>query len=425
MANDFRFGVVALDRFTAIFKRLRVQAVGVSKPLANVERVSAKVFAFPQVKAAGKGLGVVAAHTREIASNLSSISSPAASLFGMAAPTSLVGAAAAVAALTGRWAQMGFAVNRAAQGIGVSVDMLQRYRGAASLAGVSTDAMTSAVGTLARTLQDAQFGRNPQALVMLSKLGITIRRGKDGIVDTEAALVDLSRVLSRIKDPQVQRVLASAFGLEEALPLLRQGPEAIRKLTDQAARMGMVMGRDAIAGADRFTTSLNKLKAAIEGVFNASGSKLGGSMSSGMDYLSESVTQRRLSANPLDWLTWAMELGGALSDPPVRNWSRSASGKVTSDGSAPRSKARSTWGGEEQARRDAEGLAIVRRELENATDPRDREALQREISRRTGEPLKIELQITGAPPGTQAQARIGQQTVPVRVSNAMPNGSLP
>lgn len=424
MANDFRFSVVALDRFTSVFGKLRRQAKESTQPLRNVERINRQIFQTPQLKEAGRGFGVIAGHAREIASQLSGISGPAASLFGLGGVTSLIGVAGAVAALTNRWAALGFQVTRAAQGFGVSTEMLQRYRGAAALAGVSTDGMTSAIGSLAQTLQDAQFGRNPTALFMLGKLGIDIKRGKDGIVDTQAALEDLSRAISRISDPQVQRIVASAFGLEEALPLLRQGPEAIRKLGDEAQRLGLVQGKDALEWSVKFTESLNRMKGAMEGVFNQAGQANAGWMTRGMDFVTDS-TKRKFSANPFDWMTYALEAGQALADttPKKSPWSQKASGKVTEDRPLPGPKP--GWGGPEQAARDAAGLAIVRRELANATDPRDREALMREIARRTGEPVKVDITLSGAPPGTTAQARSAGQAVPVRISHAMPAGNLP
>jgi hypothetical protein len=74
--------------------------------------------------------------------------------------------------------------NRTAGLIGVSTDDLQRYRGAAKLAGVDSAVLTRSLATLGDTLQDAQFGRNPQALIILNRLGISIKRNASGVIDS-------------------------------------------------------------------------------------------------------------------------------------------------------------------------------------------------------------------------------------------------
>ena len=389
MANDFGFDVVARDRYSAVFDRLNRKAGEAVRPMANAQRVTQGIFRELKVTEVGKGFQLVSRSTREIASNLSSISGPASALFGMGSAGSIVGLAAAVAALTTKWAGLGFQVSRTAQGIGVSVEDLQRWRAMASLAGVSAEAMAAGMASLARTLQDAQFGRNPEALMTLAKLGINIKRNSAGVIDTVAALEDLSRAISRVGDPQIQRLIASGFGLEEALPLLRQGPDALRRLSEEANRLGMVQGPGAIKWAEDFTNSLNRLKGALEGVFNRMGARLAPAGISTMNAITGAINTPAVSIGSRgDFRTWLDYL--VNGDPNVG--SPFIPRGRTSTLSMPKPGDAYDWPHPE---------AFARKRPAVSEAPAGPLAMDDRARA-----LRVELQINGAPPGMTARADV-------------------
>lgn len=53
--------------------------------------------------------------------------------------------------------------------------------------------------------------------------------------------MDMSRAISHIWNPQAHAKVASTFGLEQALPLLRQGPAAVKRYEASVVRFGAVM----------------------------------------------------------------------------------------------------------------------------------------------------------------------------------------
>jgi hypothetical protein len=182
----------------------------------------------------------------KVASSLGLAAGPMEALPGLGVAGGITATAAAVASLGAHWGPTGYEISRTPQLIGVSTNDLQRYRGAAQLAGVSQEALTNSFASLGRTMQDAQFGRNPEAYAVLNKLGIGIQRNAQGVVDTVGTFNDLALAISRITDPHVQEKMADIFGLREALPLLRQGPDAIARLTQEAEKFGLVAGGEAL-----------------------------------------------------------------------------------------------------------------------------------------------------------------------------------
>jgi hypothetical protein len=294
MANKFEVQIVALDRFTKVFRNLNTQASKAVRPLTNAQRQVGMLAREMHLDKLAKGLGKVGQASLSIGRSLGVVAPQMEALFGFGIAGGIVATAGALVALTARWGNLGYEVNRTAGLIGVSTDDLQRYRGAAKLAGVDSAVLTRSLATLGDTLQDAQFGRNPQALIILNRLGISIKRNASGVIDSVAAFKDISLAISRIADPRVQAIVARAFGLEDALPLLKMGPAAIEELAKQAEKFGLVAGGDALKGAQKFGEELNRLKGAIEGVANSWGQKLLPIITSGMSATTNALNSRGL-----------------------------------------------------------------------------------------------------------------------------------
>jgi len=441
--NKFQIEVQAIDRFTKTFRNLNDRASKAVRPLTNVQRQVGSLVRELHLDKLVTGMGKVSRASLSVSRNLGAATGPLESLLGLGATGGFIGAAGAIAALGARWGQLGYEVNRTSQLIGVSTAELQRYRGAANLAGVSSEVMTDALSRLGTTLQDALNNRNPTAVVMLNKLGIGIRRNAEGVVDTTAALTDLSRAISRVRDPHVQAVIASAFGLEGALPLLRQGPDIIERNAREAERLGLVMGGPALEGAQKFGDALNRLKAAAEGAANATGAKLVGPLARGMDLITSGITSasrpnqgvaeaagnaaRAVFGGPK--LLGTMLFGGETDRSKQRS-----SGIVT--GSSAASDERWHIDPAVQAERDRESVRMMQLEYDRETNPALKANMWREIQRRQGAlageaaaasgtpapqpPVRVEIDMRNVQPGVSVRASQGNLWVPTRINYAMP-----
>jgi hypothetical protein len=151
--------------------------------------------------------------------------------------------------------------------IGISANQLQTMRGAAQLAGASAGAMDAGLKTLGDTMEDALYGRNQQAMVMMSRLGIKMHQTADGAVDTQRAFSDLADAISRQKNPQVQGLIARQFGVEALLPLLRKGSAGIAEYKRRMAELGVATDAQNRV-AQQFGLSQRELGLSIGGVGN-------------------------------------------------------------------------------------------------------------------------------------------------------------
>jgi len=259
MTNKFTITITAVDKATAMIKGINDRVSRMFRPLERMGR---------SVNALGRELGLP-----KMAKNLKAVGGHAKAVVGHLAP--IVGALGVItglatvggmAALVANWARFGAETARTAQTLGVSSGQLQGLRGAAELAGVATGDLDSGLKSMGTTLQDALYGRNQSALLMLNRLGIGVHRTAAGAVDSVRAFRELSGVIQRIRSPQVQSLVAQQFGVEALLPLLRQGPAAIDAYQRKVASLGGVMSDKALKAADDLRNSITMLDIALHGM---------------------------------------------------------------------------------------------------------------------------------------------------------------
>ena len=266
MANNFQITISAVDGATATIRKINDSIDRMMRPMNHLGKsfgALGKELGFDKI---GRSLKSVGTHARTTARTVGRIAAPMAAITGV---TSI----ASVIHLADSWAHLGLSTLYASQNIGMSVTSLQSLDGAAKLAGVSTQAMNQSLSSLGNTMQDAVFGRNQQAIVLMNRLGIQMHRTANGSVDTKRAFLDLARVMHdpRFSSAQVQNEIAQTFGVSGMLPLLRQGPDKIRALAEEARRLGVAFG---LGSSVKFAYSLNKLSLAADGLKYSIGNAL-------------------------------------------------------------------------------------------------------------------------------------------------------
>lgn len=265
--NGFSFSIVAIDGATATVRKINDSMSKLTRPfdeLGKSFKAFGKEAGFQRIGQSLKDLGGVA---RTAGADIAKIAAPIAGLAG-------VGTIAGISALANGWARMGSEIARSAQGIGISTNQLQSLRGAAEAAGLSSESLTAGLASLGSTMQDALMGRNVDAAILLSRLGVSIHKTADGAVDSARAFTDMAGAISKLPNPQTQAMVARQFGLEALLPLLRQGPAAIEAYVRKAKEMGAVMTPEQIARAERFALALNDMDLAGRGLRNSIADRL-------------------------------------------------------------------------------------------------------------------------------------------------------
>ncbi len=267
MANKFDIRISAVDRATATIRKINESMSRLTRPVSQMGRSIKALARESGLTRFGKSLGKVGHAAGDVARKIGSIVAPFMAVIG-------VGSIAGVSALAVSWGRLGFEIGQTSLLIGISTQKLQALRGAAAVMGISSGELTGGLRGLGNTLEDALYGRNQQALMMLGRMGIGIHHTANGAIDSARAFTDLSRAISRMKNPQAQEFVANAFGLGAALPILRQGPAAIAAYEAKVKSLGGVLSDRDVASAQRFGVSMNYLKIAFQGLKNAISAKL-------------------------------------------------------------------------------------------------------------------------------------------------------
>jgi hypothetical protein len=299
MANNFQVRVSAIDDFTKTFRKLNDQASKAARPLVNVQRQVGALSREMHLNKVAKGMGNVSNAAVTMGRTLGLSLGPLETVLGAGGIVGgLLAAGGAAIGLGVRFASSGFEINRTSQRLGISSQALQDWRGAAQLAGVHADVLTNTLDGLGTTLHNAKWGRDAEALQALEKLGIGTPM-KNGMVDVDGAMNGIALAMSRIADPHVREALANALHIPpDAIPLLMQGPEAISRLSAEFRRLHGEAGPQALQWSVDFTNSLNRLKAAADGVGNSIGSRMVPALTKGMDALTGRLTESHTNPFP-------------------------------------------------------------------------------------------------------------------------------
>jgi hypothetical protein len=254
-ATPFVVTITAVDKATASVRKIKASFANLTKPARDLKSSFSsfgREVGVDRVAKSMKSLGTAAA---DAGRSVASLITPLTAIAGL-------GSIAGIALLANEWGKMGAEVERTSGVLGVSTDQLQAYRGAAKLAGLSADDMTGSLKSLGRTIEDATFGRNQDALVMMQKFGISLHRTKDGAVDATRALKDVANAIVAQKgNVQAQSLIAGAFGVESLLPLLQKGSGGIEAFVKQAKEMGLVFDEKTLKDGEKFNANMLKLEA--------------------------------------------------------------------------------------------------------------------------------------------------------------------
>ena len=151
-----------------------------------------------------------------------------------------------------------------AQMAGVSVESLSELAYAADLAGVSQDELTASMARLAKGMGEAAQGTG-EALKGFQALNLDAA----GFKGTDDALMKIADRFSQFKDGAEKTAIAiSIFGRSGAqlIPFLNAGKEGMQALTEEARRLGVVVGTDTAKASEQFNDNLTRMKRAVDGI---------------------------------------------------------------------------------------------------------------------------------------------------------------
>lgn len=164
----------------------------------------------------------------------------------------------------------------AAQKIGVSVEALSGLEYAAKLAGVSLDQLQGGLAKMTKFQAEASKG-GKEAVRVFETLGIAVKDASGHLRGTTDVLGDFADIFARLPDgPEKTALALKAFGRSgaELIPLLNEGRAGIKAMTDEAARLGVVLSTEDARSADELNDKLDKLQTTFQGIATEVGLKV-------------------------------------------------------------------------------------------------------------------------------------------------------
>jgi hypothetical protein len=264
-APGFTLTISAVDKATAVAKRVNESIAKITRPITDVKSSVAAFNKETGLDQLGKKFESVGRTAKSVASSMASIAPPLAAIVG-------VGSIAGIAAFATSWGKVATEIANTSSVIGVSTNDLQRYRGAARVAGLSADSMTSSMQSLGAAFEDASAGRNNFAAGVLSDKGIGIHRLKDGTIDVVRGINDVASAARKITNAQAQKTFLDIFGLGGIQAMIRRG--TLDQFLSKFEKLHATMSPEQIAQGEHFNESMIALDASVDKLKNSIGSSL-------------------------------------------------------------------------------------------------------------------------------------------------------
>lgn len=127
-------------------------------------------------------------------------------------------------------------LNTLSKETGIAVEELQRLEYASELIDVSTETLTSSMGKMVRTMDNARDG-SKQAEEAFKKLGVRITDNQGHLLDQQETFYNVIDALGRVRsETERDAISMDIFGksARELNPLIEEGSEKLKELTGQA-----------------------------------------------------------------------------------------------------------------------------------------------------------------------------------------------
>ncbi len=150
---------------------------------------------------------------------------------------------------------------------GVSREELQGLAYAAKQEGTDIQALGTGLARLSRNMYDAAQGTG-EAKNAFRDLGISVTDANGNLRGSGAVLIDLADRMAAMDDETAATALAMKVlgrGAQDLVPFLRMGGDEIRRLMDEARRLGYVMNDETIKQLEAFGDSIETFKTGLAG----------------------------------------------------------------------------------------------------------------------------------------------------------------
>jgi len=155
-------------------------------------------------------------------------------------------------------------MGKAAQKVGVSLDVLQDLKYMADLSGVSFETLQTSIGRMSQAMSGFE-GAGKKASEAMQALGVNLKG------DTNTALAKIADQFQKMPDGAQKTALAmEIFGKagKDMIPFLNQGGDAIKTMAEEADRLGFKFSEVASQQSERFNDAMSKIGMITRGLVN-------------------------------------------------------------------------------------------------------------------------------------------------------------
>ena len=253
--NKFKIEITAIDTASDVINQVQDNLERVARPINKINEAAKPIKgSLNPIQQLGQGLKNASKNLSEITRS-PSINSLGSQLLrlgsnaeagaagiatagagiatGLTAGIAVLGAGAyAAVKFSDSWGKAGFALDKQSSILGMSTEDLQKWTGAAKIAGITAEEMTGTIAALGQNLRDISRGSNPELSLAANQLGIkTPKFGK--AIDVNQGLIDvLEKITKRTEgNPQLRMAALSQFGMQSLAPLTyeKDGIEKLRQ----------------------------------------------------------------------------------------------------------------------------------------------------------------------------------------------------
>lgn len=163
------------------------------------------------------------------------------------------------------------ALSKSAQKAGITTEALSRLAYAADFSDVSMESLTGGLQKLSKAMADAATNKTSSAALAFKALGVSVTDASGRLRGSDAVFSDLSDRFARMEDGATKTALAmQIFGKSGAdmIPLLNGGSAELKRMADEADRLGITLSTKAGKDAERFNDTLTLIGKILQGVVN-------------------------------------------------------------------------------------------------------------------------------------------------------------
>lgn len=159
-------------------------------------------------------------------------------------------------------------MGKMAQKVGLSVEELSALKHVADLSDLSLEQLSTGVGILSRNMLEAAQGSKEQRQ-NFALLGVEVKNAGGTLRSSGAILEDIANKFQALPDGAFKTAMSMQLlgrSGKEMIPLLNMGGTEIRRMMEEAQKLGIVISGDTARAAEHFNDNLTRLRAGVQGL---------------------------------------------------------------------------------------------------------------------------------------------------------------